>query len=179
MSDDNIKESMTDTEKIDSSVNNADLPEQDANTPSSEEDSHAFGPKIDTIMIKNVISIPNNGTIETALSLMNTHRICCLPVVDGDKCIGLITKFDVLHVKSIFSNTNSQIDRDQALLTIPVKNIIEKRNIHCISPDRTVGHAAHIMKEKDILGIVITDPSEKLLGIVTYDDLLTYLCTIA
>ncbi|HHW44093.1 CBS domain-containing protein [Desulfofundulus thermobenzoicus] len=48
------------------------------------------------VMKKNVITVVPDCTIEEAALLMREHRIGSLPVVEGDRLVGLITQTDIL-----------------------------------------------------------------------------------
>ena len=45
---------------------------------------------------EKLITITSDTIIEEAVQLMHDHKIGCLPVVEGDRLIGLITETDVL-----------------------------------------------------------------------------------
>jgi CBS domain-containing protein len=50
------------------------------------------------IMIRNVVTVhPSASTLE-AIALMKRHRITCLPVVDGDRLVGLISERDFMEM---------------------------------------------------------------------------------
>ena len=53
---------------------------------------------IDDVMTKNPICIASDDKAQQAAYLMVTNRIGCLPVVDGDQLVGIITKDDLLQV---------------------------------------------------------------------------------
>lgn len=51
---------------------------------------------VETIMVKNVVSVVENELMEYATSKMLKHDIGCLPVVDAqDKVVGILTQNDV------------------------------------------------------------------------------------
>lgn len=58
--------------------------------------------KIKDIMIKNVITVAPNASLEDAIYLMLTHKVGVLPVLDGEELVGIITDRDVykafLHI---------------------------------------------------------------------------------
>lgn len=58
--------------------------------------------KIKDIMIKNVITVEPNASLEDAIYLMLTHKVGVLPVLDGEELVGIITDRDVykafLHI---------------------------------------------------------------------------------
>lgn len=50
------------------------------------------------IMIKKIITVPVDTTIERAAHIMQENRISALPVVENDKLVGIITTTDVMEV---------------------------------------------------------------------------------
>lgn len=52
--------------------------------------------KISKIMTKNPITISPNALLEEAATLMRDKDIGFLPVIDGDKLVGIITQSDIL-----------------------------------------------------------------------------------
>ena len=51
--------------------------------------------KIRDVMTRKVITTTPDSTIESAANLMITHKVGGLPVVDGDKLVGIITETDI------------------------------------------------------------------------------------
>lgn len=54
---------------------------------------------VEEVMTKNVITIAPDKTVEDAVNLMIEHRIKKLPVVDGNKLVGIITASDIVVVE--------------------------------------------------------------------------------
>jgi CBS domain-containing protein len=52
--------------------------------------------KLESIMSGNVLTISPTASIADAAELLRSNRIGALPVVDGDKLVGIITRSDVL-----------------------------------------------------------------------------------
>lgn len=50
---------------------------------------------VSAIMIKEVITIAPDALLEQAAALMRHHNIGCLPVVEKDKLVGIITQNDI------------------------------------------------------------------------------------
>jgi len=53
--------------------------------------------KIEAIMTKKVITIGQDADLLDAAKLLLTHKIGCLPVVDQDELVGIITEGDLLR----------------------------------------------------------------------------------
>lgn len=51
--------------------------------------------KVDTIMIKNVITIGPDALLEEAAVLMRKHSVGCLVVLENDEVVGIITHNDI------------------------------------------------------------------------------------
>jgi acetoin utilization protein AcuB len=53
---------------------------------------------VEMIMKKKIITISSSTTIEAAALIMQENRISALPVMEGEKLVGIITTTDVLEV---------------------------------------------------------------------------------
>jgi CBS domain-containing protein len=53
--------------------------------------------EIAQVMSAPPITVEPETTVQLAARLMADHRIGCLPVIDGEELVGLITETDVLH----------------------------------------------------------------------------------
>lgn len=53
---------------------------------------------VESVMVKNVITTTPDATIERAAKIMYDHKIGSLPVVEGDKVVGIITSTDLMEV---------------------------------------------------------------------------------
>lgn len=151
-------------------------------TPTSSDSEQAtedFGKKagapIESIMTKNVISISPAAKIEEAFDLVKKHRLSQLPVVSGEKYMGMISDIDIYHVKSIFSGTSSEQPRDKSLLSVKIETIMRRSNIPPTTRDRTIGEVVGLMRKHDLQAVAITDANAHIAGIVTYADILAYM----
>ncbi|MEO0480658.1 MAG: CBS domain-containing protein [Planctomycetota bacterium] len=50
------------------------------------------------IMKTNVVTVASNAPTLEAIQKMRAHRISCLPVVDGERLVGIVTERDLIHV---------------------------------------------------------------------------------
>lgn len=53
--------------------------------------------KIDSIMSKNVVTIEKGSALKQAAQIMVEKGIGCLPIVEGNKLSGIITRSDILR----------------------------------------------------------------------------------
>jgi acetoin utilization protein AcuB len=59
-------------------------------------DAHRGETPVDEVMTKHVVTVTPEDPLAEAIRLMNKHRFGCLPVVRGEKVLGLITLTDLL-----------------------------------------------------------------------------------
>ncbi|MEJ5330323.1 MAG: CBS domain-containing protein [Desulfobaccales bacterium] len=52
--------------------------------------------RIKDVMVTKVITVSPDTDLKTAVKMMVDHKIGCLPVVEGDRLIGLVTETDIL-----------------------------------------------------------------------------------
>ncbi|MCL6621541.1 MAG: CBS domain-containing protein [Syntrophobacterales bacterium] len=52
--------------------------------------------RIKDVMVTQVITVSPDTDLKTAVRMMVDHKIGCLPVVEGDRLIGLVTETDIL-----------------------------------------------------------------------------------
>ena len=90
---------------------------------------------VEMIMIKTVITISPDTTVERAALIMQEHDINALPVMEGDKLVGIITSTDVMGV--LLSAIG--ISDDSVRLGVMVKDSIG-----------SLANVAELLKEKSV-----------------------------
>ena len=55
------------------------------------------GVTVDALMTTPALVVAPHVPVESAAALLSEHRIGCLPVVDGDELVGILTESDVLR----------------------------------------------------------------------------------
>ncbi len=118
---------------------------------------------IKSIMYGELITINPDDTLGKAREILGTYRVHHLPIVEGDKLVGLVTTWD------LFKMEMSPAD----YATIPVKNIMTT-HLAVLGPDDKVGSAAELFLEHMFQAIPIVEEDHKLIGLVTMFDVLRY-----
>ena len=117
---------------------------------------------ISTLMTENPVHLDPEARIEDAWKIMHTHRVRHVPVVKGDKLVGLVTQKDLL--------VNAQ---NRSLLTLPVAEIMVFR-VSTITTDTTAEEAAKVMLNDKISCLPVVE-DDKFVGIITETDFLKLL----
>ena len=121
--------------------------------------------KVKEIMTTDVITTTSDIDVVYAFEKLMEHKISALPVVDGDKLIGIITATDVGH--------NLILDKYE--LGTSVDEIMIK-SVITISPEDSLETAINVMKEgissSGILNQLPVVKDGKLVGIISDGDII-------
>lgn len=111
---------------------------------------------VDMVMIRKIISISPDTTIERAALLMQENRIRSLPVMEDDRLVGIITTTDVMGVllSAIGIDQDSRrfvvlVDRDRIGGVAEITNILKEKKVNILSlfawPDKGVPGVYHLV----------------------------------
>lgn len=113
--------------------------------------------KVVDSMTPRPVQVTPDETLSTARSLMDLEDFRCLPVVEGDKLVGIITDRDIRKYGDRLDSTNVGV----AMTT----------EVICISPDDTVNEAVRMLLAFKVGGLPVIK-NNKLVGIITTTDIL-------
>lgn len=111
---------------------------------------------------EKLVTVTPKVTIGHALSLMEEKHFLSIPVIDGDKFYGAISKeriYTYYYEKSI--------ERQCLLSDFIVENVM-RTDIPTIKPFEQVEEAAHFLETKSISFVAVVDDSGAFKGIVTH-----------
>jgi CBS domain-containing protein len=124
--------------------------------------------KVKDYMTAPIYIIERNEPIQRARNLMFKYGIGRLPVLDGGKLIGIVTKYDITNRL----NQAAPEWRRRPIDKVPIQMVMTEKPI-TIFPDATMPQAAEIMVENDISGLPVERDGE-LVGMVTTRDMVRY-----
>ncbi|WP_022852775.1 CBS domain-containing protein [Thermodesulfatator atlanticus] len=110
-------------------------------------------------MVKDVITISPDATIEEAVQLMKKHSIRHLPVMEDDELVGLVTESSI-----------RQYTLPSLMETLPVREVMIINPV-TVDAEATIDEAAKLIHRYKIGGLPVTHGG-KLVGIITVTDLL-------
>lgn len=118
-------------------------------------------------MTANPVTITKQTTVATALELMQTNNFRRLPVMDGDKLIGIVTDRDLSKLSPSPATTLSVFEANYLLAKTTIAEALSKNHkLITISPEAYIEEAALLMRDNNIGGIPVVDEG-KLVGIIT------------
>lgn len=129
---------------------------------------------ISEIMTKKVVTLNYNDELETAERLFKKHHIRHIPVVRGDKVIGMLSYTDLLRIS--FADA---VDEDEDSVDAVVYNMftieqVMAKKLISVSSISTIKDVAELLAKKEFHALPVVD-DDKLVGIVTTTDLINYL----
>ncbi len=109
-------------------------------------------------MIIDPITVRNSATLREVNQIMREYKIGGIPVVDEQtKLVGIVTNRDM---------------RFQKDLTLPVVQVMTTENLITASEGITLDQAEEILQQYRIEKLPIVDKDYKLIGLITYKDIL-------
>ncbi len=109
-------------------------------------------------MIQDPVTLFENALVSDALNMMREFKIGGIPVVNDQRIlVGIITNRDLRFEKN---------------LSRPIVEIMTKENIITTSDGRDLKKAENILQEHKIEKLPVVDQNKKLIGLITYKDIL-------
>ena len=120
-------------------------------------------------MTKNPHTIGADASITDAVALLREKGLKRLPVVDGERVVGILTQSDIQKVSPTKATSLSIFEINYLLSKLIVKDAMTK-NAVTIESDSLLEEAAVIMRE-DRIGTLPVVEDGKLVGIITESDI--------
>lgn len=126
------------------------------------------------VMTANPETVHLGMKLSLVREIMENAPFHHLPVVDGDKLVGMLSSTDVLAL-GIMAGQNVDTRQLDAMLdhTLTIEDVMTKKLV-TLSGGQTVRDAAEILAERSFHSLPVVE-NGKLVGIVTSSDLIRYL----
>jgi CBS domain-containing membrane protein len=129
---------------------------------------------VTTIMSKNVIKLNISDDLTKAESIFKKHKIRHIPVVSGNKILGILSFSDLLRISFV-----DAVDDDAEVIDATVYNMftieqVMSKKLVTVSPQDSIKKVAEILSNKEFHALPVVE-GDLLLGIVTTTDLIKYL----
>ena len=107
-------------------------------------------------VITDPVTLSPDRTIGEAKELMGRHRISGVPIIQGEKLVGILTSRDL---------------RFQQDLDLKVEEVMTKENLVTARPTTTLEEAKQVLHERKIEKLLLVDESFRLQGMITIKDI--------
>jgi len=120
-------------------------------------------------MTTNPYTIAFDAPITEVIELMREKNLKRVPVVHGDRVVGMLTHGDLQKVSPTKATTLSIYELNYLLAKTKVSDAMTK-NVITVSPDALLEEAAVLMRENKISSLAV-EKDGKLVGIITESDI--------
>src|SRR5512134_2408017 len=124
--------------------------------------------RVRNIMSSPVVSVQSDMPVLEAAKMMKEKRIERLPVVDGSKLMGIVTKDRVLRASPSMATSLSLHEIHYLFAKLTVREIMQKEVV-TVNPDSTVENAVRLAQERRV-GCLPVIEDGKVIGILTTND---------
>ena len=129
--------------------------------------------KVSDWMSRGVLAVEAFDSIAVARQVMAKHRVNQLPVVEGEKLVGIVTDRDIrdAYPTSIMINRAKEIDQFAESHTIEE---FMSYNVMSVRPQTPLAAAIKLLRRHRIGSLPVVE-KEKLVGIITRSDILDFI----
>jgi len=124
-------------------------------------------------MTQNLVKLNLEDTLTKAESLFKSHKIRHLPVVNGDKIVGMLSYNDLLRIS--FADATDD-DGDTVETTVYDMFTLEQvmsKQVSFVKASDAIEVAAELFITKDFHALPVLE-NDKLVGIVTTTDMIRF-----
>jgi IMP dehydrogenase len=107
-------------------------------------------------VILDPITLSPADPVRKAMELMNEQNVSGIPIVDGKKLVGILTRRDLKFLKD---------------LEVPISSIMTKNNLVTGPPGTTLEQAKEILQERKVEKLLLINSKGELAGLITMRDI--------
>ena len=133
--------------------------------------------KVRDIMTTDPLTTTPRTSLKEAARAMVRHKVSGLPVIDGEKLVGMVTEGDFLRqeanrdqpyrlslLDAIFGDGPAESPAAETVEEVMSENVIS------ITAEATIGEAARIMAQRKVKRLPVVDQEGELIGIISRAD---------
>jgi Mg/Co/Ni transporter MgtE len=123
-------------------------------------------------MTREVMTLLEEDNLEEVTAGLARFRFHHLPVVDGDKLVGMLSHRDMLHATVAgFDRSPAALAKQARFLEQTFVRDVMKTHVFTAAPEETIRAAAQRMLEHRVGALPVVDENFRLLGIITENDI--------
>lgn len=130
--------------------------------------------KVKDLMVKEVATLDVEDELSLANDIMRLGRIRHLPVVSGDKVVGIISERDLFRSSLAQALGYGDKGSREVMKTLRIKDVMVKKVI-TVPPDMELKDAVALMVERKIGCLPVVEEG-RLVGLITETDILVQYC---
>jgi CBS domain-containing protein len=119
-----------------------------------------MGPKVKDVMTERPRAVTPQTPVSEIAELMETEDVGSVPVVDGDRLVGIVTDRDIV-VRAIAKGKDPR--------GMPAAEV-SSRELVTVNPDDDLSDALELMARYQVRRLAVTAEDERLVGVVSQAD---------
>jgi CBS domain-containing protein len=124
---------------------------------------------VEQFMTRSVVTVNRQTTMRELGALFEKHDFNAFPVVEDDKILGIVSKFDFLR---IFAFTSSQmVPHYDELMSRPLAEVMTEAVVH-VDPASPLTRVLELMVSVKARSFPVLDPDRQLRGIISREDIM-------
>ncbi len=131
--------------------------------------------KIQEIMTKGVFSVQIDDTLRKADEIIKTENVRHVPVLEGEKYIGMITERSIMEytLRQLYDYHDHSFGEDGYSRISDFQDIITKPK-YLVYPEDSIQKAVELMGKRKLDCLPVVDWQGNLVGILTSVDLMIF-----
>lgn len=125
------------------------------------------------IMTKNLVKLNLNDSLSKAEILFKKNKIKHLPVVSGEKIVGMLSYSDLLRISFADATDESGDYVESTVYDMFSLEQVMTSKVVCVETDDSIKEVAGILAEKHFHALPVIE-HDKIVGIVTSTDIINY-----
>ena len=135
---------------------------------------------VSAIMTEEVMTVQVKDDLQTARNLMVKNKIRHVPVFQGKKLVGIISRTDIdrLSFSTLFTDEGEEEGDEAAVDMLTIAQVMTHKP-RVVTRAATIREVAQILTQEEFHALPVVDEKDasKLAGIVTTTDVIRYLLT--
>ena len=120
-------------------------------------------------MTSPAITVAPDTTVQDAEKILREHKIRRLPVVDGGKLVGVVTRARLREVAPSPATSLSVWELNYLLAKMTVKDVMQKKVV-TVTPDTSIEKAATLGQERGVGTLPVVE-DDRVVGVITTTDM--------
>jgi len=127
---------------------------------------------VSRIMTESLFSVNTNNGIDDVVNIFKERNIRHIPVVSGDKLMGMISKTDIERI-SYVTDFSGESKSTSVYSQLSIEQVMTKQ-LETLTPDDPIKEAAELFAKGQYHALPVVE-NDKLVGLVTTTDIINYL----
>jgi CBS domain-containing protein len=125
------------------------------------------------IMTKNLVKLNVNDSLSKAEALFKKNKIKHLPVVKGDKIVGMLSYSDLLRISFADATDDSGEYVESTVYDMFSLEQVMTHKVICVNTDDSIKEVAEILAREHFHALPVIE-HDQIVGIVTSTDIINY-----